>query len=429
CDYDLNHMVQTVNDVNEEYLIKNWINLWESRLVDTIQVRAISDIEKIKSCRSFAGTILISSLSISDLVIPCIQNFEGTIDINSNGNIRRISLPNLVSATRISISNQAMLTTLEFPSIQKIDTLTIKKLPNLADLSFSSMLNETKNLEISETGARGILVLKVNKMSNLRVENNKQLEYLQAPNMESINTIYLTENGKGKFDFTAPYLSNVNDLTVKSVGSLSLPSLSMVSNNFVASENSFSSLSLQNLRSITGAMTIDRNQYLNSTNFPELQTIGSSLVISNNPSLEKINGFPKLERIGGSADITGSFSELEASKLNEIKGGINVQTKSERFRCEAVVKLKNEGVVKGDTTVCLSGIKEPKGVLAQPQTGFPVINKTVGGETNKGTTTNTSSTKNKTLLHSDGTKHKINNFDVLCRILIALIIVYNFYEI
>ncbi|CAG8635054.1 8999_t:CDS:2 [Dentiscutata erythropus] len=395
----------------------------------SIQVRAMSDMEPIKSCKSFAGTILISSLPISDLVIPDIQSFEGTIDINSNENIRRISMPNLVSATRISISNQTMLSTLEFPSIQKIDTLTIKKLPSLTDLSFPTMLNETKNLEISETGARGILVLRVKKMSTLRVENNKLLEFLQAPNMKSVDTIYLTENGKGKFDFTAPYLNNVNDLTVKSVGSLSLPSLSTVSNNLVASENSFSSFTLQNLRSVTGGMTIDSNQNLKSTNFQELQTIGSSLVISNNPSLEKVNGFPKLERIGGSADITGSFSELEVSKLNEIKGGINVQTKSERFRCEEVDKFKNEGVVKGDTTVCLSGIKEPKSVLAQPQTGIPVNNKTVGGETNKGKATNTSSTGNKTLLHSDGAKHKINNFDVLCRIMIALIIVYNLYEI
>ncbi|CAG8698628.1 4474_t:CDS:2, partial [Cetraspora pellucida] len=366
----------------------------------SIQVRAISEIEQVKSCKTFSGTILISSLPISDLVIPGIQTFEGTIDINSNENIRRISFPNLVSATRIGISNQSILTTLEFPSLQKVDTLTIKKLPSLTDLSFSTRLNETNNLEITETGARGVFSLNTKKMTSLRIENNQQLEILQVPNMRNIDTIYLT--GNGKLDFTAPYLENVNDLTVKNVRSLNLPALSTISNNLVISENKFPSFTLQNLHSVTGTLTIDSNWYLKSANFPVLQTVGPSLVISNNPSLEKINGFPKLEQIGGSVDVTGSFLDFQVPKLNEIQGGINVQTKSNRFNCEGIDKLNNEGIVKGDTVICLSGIRNPKSVVAQPKSGVPENiekGKIIEGE-NKGTT-NTSSAVTKTLLDSD----------------------------
>ncbi|CAG8597506.1 16246_t:CDS:2 [Racocetra fulgida] len=150
-------------------------------------------------------------------------------------------------------------------------------------------------------------------------------------------------------------------------------------------------LRIPNMRS---TLTIKDNQYLKSANFPELQMVGPSFVISNNPSLKKINGFPKLEQIDGSVDVTGTFSEFELSKLNEIKGGINVQTKSKRFKCEEIYKLKNEDIIKGDTIICLSGISDPKSIVLQPKSGI-VIEKE-----NKGTT-NTSAAGTETLLNSD----------------------------
>ncbi|CAG8516423.1 1082_t:CDS:10, partial [Scutellospora calospora] len=357
-------------------------------------------------------TILISSLPISDLVIPGIQNLEGTVDVNSNNNIRRVSFPNLVSATRILVSNQTSLTTLEFPLLQKVDTLTVKKLPSLTDLTFSAGLTEANNLEITETGARGIYGLNVKKMSSLRVHDNQQMENLQIPNVKSIDTIYITGNGRGRLNLTTPYLDTVNDLTIKNAGSLAVSALSTISNNLVISENIFPSFTFQNLHSVAGTITIDSNQFLKSTNFPELQTVGSALVISNNPSLEIISGFPKLGQIGGSVDVTGSFSEFDVSKLDDIKGGINVQTTSERFKCDTIDKLKNDGVVKGDTVVCLAGTKEPKSVVAQPKTGVPENKDTIksfGGGDNKGST-NSSVNETKTLLNS-GVKHKMNHFD------------------
>ncbi|CAG8694436.1 12302_t:CDS:2 [Gigaspora margarita] len=174
------------------------------------------------------------------------------------------------------------------------------------------------------------------------------LNVLEFPSIQNIDTLMIKNlSSLTDLDFSTGLKETKNSeiketgvkgvLILKGMSPISLPSLLTISKNLVASENSISSFTLQSLRSVT-------------------------------------------EQTCGSANITGSFSDLEIPKLNEIKGGINVQTKSERFNFEVVGKLKNEG----DTTVCLSGNKETKSVVTQ------------------GTMTNTSATANQTLHNNDG---------------------------
>jgi hypothetical protein len=67
-------------------------------------------------------------------------------------------------------------------------------------------------------------------------------------------------------------------------------------------------INLDNLTSIAGALTIQDNPFLANVQLPNLQTIGNAFTVKNNPSLELLDTFSSLQTIGGSVDLQGNLS-------------------------------------------------------------------------------------------------------------------------
>ncbi|CAG8484956.1 5417_t:CDS:2, partial [Acaulospora colombiana] len=325
-----------------------------------LQIRESYDLEALQSCTTYSGAISITSLSLPDLVFPHLQYLDGIIAVNNNDRLRRLSFPHLKSATRISVVNQTLLTTLEFPSLQKSEFLLFKVLPSLTDLSFSMGLNDTGSFEVADTGITSLNGLDMKNTKSLRITDNRNLVHLRLPYLRNTDELFLSGNGQGTIRINAPSLNSLRDLTLRNVGFTSLPGLGTISNDLVIEENSFDSFSIPNLGSVSGTLTI-RSSPLKSICLPELQSVGGSVVISNNPNLQTITGFPKLKQVNGFIDITGSFRELDLSGLQESR---------EKHLC-AGRELKNPKAL-------LAGKKERKVITGKNDTGNNNSNTTTG---------------------------------------------------
>nr|CAG8442657.1 6638_t:CDS:2 [Entrophospora candida] len=312
-----------------------------------IQVRQSSDLNLLKNCKVFTGTIAISNVDdISDLIFNRLERLEGTLDINDNRLLRRVSFPNLTSVTRIGIANQTTLTKIEFPFLKQADTLTFRQLA--ADVTFDSGLEFINNIEISDTNIHELNGFNPKNVITISINNNPFLRELKLDSLLKVDSLYVASNRNDGFSFEAQNLQTVKDLVIENVTSLSLPSLVSSDSDIALSDNNFSKLSIPKLDSISGTFAIKSNPELKKLDFPELKNMGGALIISENPKLLTIDGFPKLKRINGVMDITGSFSEFSMPELKEIRGGVNVETSDKRFDCDnnKINSLKDYGIAK-----------------------------------------------------------------------------------
>ncbi|CAG8553214.1 10981_t:CDS:2 [Acaulospora morrowiae] len=326
----------------------------------SLQIRKPHDLEALQSCTTYRGVISISSLAITNLAFPNLRNLDGIISINNNENLRYLSFPRLKSAIRIYVVNQTLLNTVEFPSIQKVVSLTFRKLPLLTSLNFPARLSEIESFEATDTGITNLNGLDVRSAKDLKIAENRNLLNLRLQNLRDAGEFFFSGNGNGRIE--VPNLVSLRDLTIRNVGFADLPKLETVSNDVVINENSFSSFTIPKLCSISGTLTVHSNA-LESFCFPELQNVGGAILVSSNLNLNVISGFPKLRQVNEAIDITGSFSELKLPGLQEVRGGLNVISSSKKFWCKKLDPLKD--VVKGEIFVCKSGVKDPKALFAE----------------------------------------------------------------
>lgn len=106
-------------------------------------------------------------------------------------------------------------------------------------------------------------------------------------------------------------------------------------------------------------MTIANNNKLTELSFKNLTLINGALSIGNNTQLASIEGFPLLSEIHGMADLAGSFDTYGLPALQDVRGGMRLQTTSPKFGCSDIErKLKGENIVKGNTWSCSASMQE-----------------------------------------------------------------------
>lgn len=88
---------------------------------------------------------------------------------------------------------------------------------------------------------------------------------------------------------------------------------------------------------------------LTTLNFPNLTTLGSLFGISNCSSLEVIDGFPRIFRIGGSLVLIGTFESVSFPSLQYVGGNLFIQSSNKAFKCP-FEELASAGGVQGSFT-------------------------------------------------------------------------------
>ena len=151
-------------------------------------------------------------------------------------------------------------------------------------------------------------------------------------------------------------------------GSANVPdTIQAITGGFMASGTAVTAVSAPGVQTVGSASTsansqnslsILNNALVSNVNFPSLTSIAGNLEFANNPDINSIDGFGQLASVGGNVDLTGTFSSVSLPNLNNVGGGVNIQSSNAGFACPIGADRTN-GVIKGNGFVCAGNIKNP----------------------------------------------------------------------
>ncbi|CAG8623195.1 14231_t:CDS:2, partial [Ambispora leptoticha] len=334
-----------------------------------LQVQTQADLESLRDCSTFTGTISISNTNLQSLTIPYIQNLRGNIEIQSNPLLANLSCPYLKNATNIVVNNNQGLQSVQFPSLIAASTFNLNNSPLLGSLFFPARLTHVNNIEVTNTGIRNLDGVSEVAINSLTLENNANLRQANIPVLRRAGTINVSGNGGSSFLFLAQNLVEIGQATIRNTASMDFAHLTKVNSNMKLEHNNFESLSIPNLETIGGTLNIASNTQLRSISLPKLNELGS-LVITENTCLNKIDGFQNLGRVHKIIDITGNYSAVSFPSLKNVDGGFNSQSRSVDFDCNSLNALRVN--IDEKKFYCQSGVYDPR---PRPEFMDDILNK------------------------------------------------------
>ncbi|KAI8983006.1 hypothetical protein BDB01DRAFT_760802 [Pilobolus umbonatus] len=362
-------------------------------------IKAIGELDSIKNCQSFDGSIMISNLTNTDtLKLPQLQSVHGNLIISGNQDLALISLGSLQQVDgQLKLENNRELTKLDLSSLTSAQSLEISVHPSLGTIEFPAGLSQLGSLTITDTMAAKIDGLKMTKLKDVSIANNLYMKELTLNTVEQIDGLLSVSANSASLNLDLSSLSTISQGEIRNVATLDMDKVTEVSGGLSFISNSFTTVSLSNCSTILGTLTVANNLQLTNMSVPVLQHVGGAYALSNNTQWTEISA-PKLQQIDGTVDITGAFEKLDLSGLTDVRGGFNIQTSSTSFSCDEINKFK-QGVTKGHEFTCKSDVSHPQPGIsingtqpANTTTGGTKSNTVTGGESTSGSGTHNPST-------------------------------------
>ncbi|KAI9308837.1 hypothetical protein BJ944DRAFT_227384 [Cunninghamella echinulata] len=327
-----------------------------------IKVKNQSDLDMIRSCKSFNGNIIIDQTAMADININGIETLQGDLIIKGNDNLEKISLSLQGVNGKLNLINNKILTTLNMPQLTAAKIFELSVHPALNEVKFPAGLSQAEQLTIADTTATKVEGLKLSGIKDMTITNNIYLKQLSIGNLTKVTgALTMSANSPSLIaDFSS--LQSLDVGTFRNLAGISLKELKQVSHDISFISNSFSSLELPSTTQVVGTLTIGDNEKLNIFSMPSLSKLGGALSLYGNSELTSVNAFPKLEEVVGTLDIVGNFNEVDLPALADVRGGLNVQTTSNQFSCDGVNKLK-KGIIKGNAFTCKASVAKPKSTV------------------------------------------------------------------
>ncbi|KAI8384879.1 uncharacterized protein BYT42DRAFT_563932 [Radiomyces spectabilis] len=334
-----------------------------------LKVNSQQDLDSIRQCRLFTGTITVDQTDASSLKFNGVETLDGSVILTGNNALTQLSFPQLVSVSnQIKLENNRALVSVDFPMLQSVRSFEIIVHPALQALSFPAELSHIDTFTVTDTTITRVDGLKAAQIRDFTVTNNIYLKSVTASNMTAINGMLMIADNSPGFSLDLSSVQSVRSIVFRTVGTLNLSQLSKINGDVALIANSFDEFALSKLQSIDGTLTISNNKRLSKLSFPELTRLGGTLSITDNPELNTIDAFAKLQEVIGTLDVTGDFAELRLPDLNDVRGGLNVQTSSNKFSCQDMEKLRN-GVIKGNSYTCKAAVINPKSGISRGNGG------------------------------------------------------------
>ena len=281
-----------------------------------------------------------------------VQNIYGDLNIDNAIKAVSINAPDLeLVAGQFEITNATILATLNLAKLTTVGTLQFTTLPALGQIGLTSGLTSAESVIISDTSITSLEGINVFELKVFNINNNGEIDVINSGLQKVTTGLTITDNNPS-VNVTLDQLESTKDLSLAKIGSLSATNLTSVNGSLSVIDTSVESLDFKELTSIGNSLTVDTNDALDSIDFPKLTSVGGALEIGQNDDLEDFGGFPELETIGGTVNLTGSFNNGSFPSLKRVAGGFIIDSKDGELTCSSFDKLNSNGVVRGNQYAC-----------------------------------------------------------------------------
>ncbi|KAH7356686.1 hypothetical protein BKA65DRAFT_212403 [Rhexocercosporidium sp. MPI-PUGE-AT-0058] len=297
----------------------------------TVTVNSQADASLLADCSTVSGSIVIGSTASGIIAINGPQQIRGNLSAQSAGGLVSITSTTIGSiGGEFRLFNLTFLSTLQFDALTSVKTIYWEALPALPSLNFGGPLSKADSVTISNTFLTTLSGINLNTVGTLQIDNNNSLKQFDTQIANITNAVNINANGN-QLAVTFPNLIWAANMTFRNVSSVKIPSLATVNGSLGFYGNYMDSIAAPNLTSIgnfatgVGSLAIVANGKLSNITFPALKSVGGADQIANNTALNAIS-FASLTSVGGAIDFSGNFTTPELPKLEDVKGGFNVQS-------------------------------------------------------------------------------------------------------
>lgn len=317
---------------------------------DQLNVSSQSDLDSISQCEVFHNDIHVSG-DAGVLTLNGVQNITGDLRIFNATHLTSFAAPSLkkVDGT-LDLEILTKLNTLAMPQLTDLGAIKFVTLPDLEGLQFNSGVENCRNILISDTSLHSLDGLDLSNVENFDVNNNKNIQDITIGATSISQLLDISFNAE-KVNVSLPNLKWANNATFQYCASVYMPNLTYVNESLGFINNTLYNISVNNLEKIGGSLAISSNPHLVNASFESLTSIGGGFIIANNTLLNNVTGFDKLESVDGAIDFEGNFTSAELPKLDEVAGGVYVDSDN-YLNCSSFDEAHSRGDFHGDKYVC-----------------------------------------------------------------------------
>lgn len=299
----------------------------------TTTITASADATALASCTTYSGSVAIQTgLSTptdtnghQQIQVDNLQKIDGNLTITGVQDLAQITFSSLKEITGGCLfSFLSGLAIINIPNLSFVKQLNLTALPVLQTLNFGNVgVTKAQSILITNTGLSSLDGLdNLESVDSIDINNNQALQNITMKKVLSISKSLSIVDNNGlttglNVDF--PLLQTAQNITFRNCSDIKLPALQNVTEDLGFYGNAFTSFSADNLTTL-GSLIFDNNAQLTNATFSSVTSINESFLITNNPGLGVINGFPNLGMIGGTLNFIGNFSEyvfVFASRIDQ----------------------------------------------------------------------------------------------------------------
>jgi len=335
------------------------------------KIQNSGDAEALATCSRLEGDLIIEPQTSGSIEINGIQEITGNLVCQDAGSLTSISSDQLATiGGTFGLKNLTILSTLRMDSLTSVNGINWVGLPALQGLNFRRGVSEAESILISNTQLNTLSGIELMTIGRMDINNNPYLNTVNVNNLANVTQALSFSANSRTLEISFPNLVSAANLTFRNASAVSVPSLASVNGSMGFYSNTFESFTAPNLTSTGGSLAFVDSPALTNISCPQIEEIGGAFLVANNTELKTIDGFPKLQVIVGALDFAGAFDTAELPALKDVRGGLNIQTSSSTFSCDAFQKDKDSSVIKG-VYQCASNQENP-GTLGSTATGSGV---------------------------------------------------------
>lgn len=275
----------------------------------TTTIQNQGDATGLASCKTFTGSIAIATGTSDQINIPNVQEIDGDLVANNVSLITSIGADSLTTIKgKFGLDTVQVLSTLNFPRLETVDTIVWNALPNLQSLTFTSGVTKASTVNIQNTELNSLSGINIETVDTLYIANNRFIGDISMQ-LGNVSTSLILEANNPGVNVSFPNLIWAFNMTFRNCSSIDVPSLASLNGSMGLYGNDIESFSAANLTTVGGSLSFVSNTKLTNISLPVLTKVGGGFQVANNTLLKQIDGFPDLKTVVGALDFNGNFSE------------------------------------------------------------------------------------------------------------------------